>query len=175
MNKLLVRAIPFTIFAFIILILWRGLHIDPSVVPSALLNKPIPTFNMPRLDDRQTYLSRKDLLGKLSLVNVWASWCLACRDEQATLMNITRTTKIPIYGLNYKDDWQEAQAWLNRYGDPYTNSGFDKEGKIAIEWGIYGVPETFLIDQAGIIRYKHAGILTPQIWQEQFLPLINKN
>ena len=89
-------------------------------------------------------------------------------------MNIARTTRIPIYGLNYKDKWQDAQDWLDRYGDPYINSGFDEDGKIAIEWGSYGVPETFLIDQAGIVRYKHVGVLTSQIWREQFLPLINR-
>lgn len=174
MNKLLYRAIPFIIFFAMALLLWRGLNSDPTVLPSALINKPVPVFKVPRLDDSQAYFSHEDLSGEISLVNVWASWCLPCRDEHATLMSIARTTRIPIYGLNYKDNWQDARDWLNRYGDPYVSSGFDEDGRIAIDWGFYGVPETFLIDQAGIVRYKHAGILTPQIWRAQFLPLINE-
>jgi len=173
MRKLLYRSIPLFIFAAIVLLLWRGLKLDPTVLPSALLDKTVPSFKLQRLDNKQAWFSDADLRGNISLVNVWATWCIPCRDEHPVLMNIARNSKIPIYGINYKDNWQDARAWLRRYGDPYVSSGFDEDGHVAIEWGSYGVPETFLIDEKGTVRYRHTGVLTPQIWREQFLPLIN--
>ncbi|MEE9451477.1 MAG: DsbE family thiol:disulfide interchange protein [Gammaproteobacteria bacterium] len=173
MPKWLIRIIPLFLFVAVALLMWRGLSLDPRALPSALIDKPMPAFDLPRLDDLQAGFSDKDLNGQVVLVNVWASWCVACRDEHPILMNLARETGIPIYGLNYKDGLDNARSWLSRYGDPYQMSGFDQDGRTAIDWGFYGVPETFLIDTRGIIRYKHAGVLTPEIWQNQFLPVLD--
>ncbi len=166
--------IPLGIFIVLVIFLARGLQLDPHNVPSPLIGKPAPDFLLPQLNDATQQLGRKDLLGKVSLLNVWASWCVACRDEQPLLVEFARTHQVAIYGLNYKDTREEAMRWLTELGDPYIESAFDATGKVGIDYGVYGVPETYVIDRAGIIRYKLTGPLTEQNLHEEILPLIKK-
>jgi cytochrome c biogenesis protein CcmG/thiol:disulfide interchange protein DsbE len=175
MKTLSIRfLIPFAIFLLLILFLWRGLQLDPRLLPSPLLNKPAPDFQLPDLENPKLYLSKKNLLGHVSLVNVWASWCETCQQEQAFLMTLALAHQIPIYAIDYKDNAVTAKQWLKHYGDPYRRIGFDADGKVGIDWGVYGTPETFVIDKTGVIRYKVVGALTPQIWRKEVLPLIAK-
>lgn len=166
--------IPLLIFMLLSVILWRGLSLDPKRLPSALLNKPAPLFNLPQLQNPSLHFKQQDLLGHLSLVNIWASWCLTCRDEHAVLLQIAHSHRIIIYGINYKDQRDAAKAWLNTLGNPYQAIGFDSDGLSSIDWGVYGTPETYLIDSHGIIRYKQIGPLTDAVWQQRLLPLIEQ-
>lgn len=166
--------IPFGIFAVLVVLFVVGLGLDPREVPSPLIDKPAPEFELPRLHDPEETFGRADLLGNgVSLVNVWASWCTACRQEHPFLMDLSRQGAIPIYGLNYKDERADALGWLRRFGDPYAASAFDHDGRVGIEWGVYGVPETFIVDGRGTIRYKHIGPLNEQVWQEKIMPIID--
>ncbi len=162
--------LPLVLFAVLVGVLAVGLYRDPRYVPSPLVGKPAPELNLPRLKGEGA-LSRKDLLGKVTLINIWASWCAACRDEHAILLRLARKGTLPVLGFNYKDRREEALAWLAKLGDPYFDIAFDAEGKAAIDWGVYGVPETFLIGPDGIIRYKHIGPLTSEIVEQKLLPL----
>lgn len=164
--------LPVLVFAVLVGFLAAGLQKDPSYVPSPLVGKPAPDFSLPRLDDPARTLSRQDLLGQVSLVNVWGTWCVGCRQEHDTLMEIARSGGVPIYGLNWKDDVDLAQNWLVRLGNPYVAVGVDADGRVAIDWGVYGAPETFLIGPDGTILYKHIAPITMQIWEDKFLPLI---
>ncbi|MDF2868275.1 MAG: thiol:disulfide interchange protein, partial [Gammaproteobacteria bacterium] len=155
-------------------LLWRGLQLDPHKIPSTLINKPVPKFNLPDLMNSGNRLTERQFLGQVSLVNVWATWCTACQQEHPILLDIARTHKVKLYAIDYKDDLQTAKNWLAQYGNPFLAIGFDATGQAAIDWGVYGTPETFLIDRQGIIRYKHIGPLTKQIWQNTLLPLIDK-
>jgi cytochrome c biogenesis protein CcmG/thiol:disulfide interchange protein DsbE len=167
--------VPLVIFAALIGLFAVGLQLNPREVPSPLIDKPAPAFDLPRLDTPDTRLTRGDLTAHpVSLFNVWASWCVACRQEHPFLMELARSGDIPIYGLNYKDERQDAIAWLKRHGNPYRASGFDHEGRVGIDWGVYGVPETFVVDAQGLIRYKHLGPLTPQVWREKLEPVIRQ-
>lgn len=167
--------IPLVIFAVLIALFAIGLQLDPREVPSPLIDKPAPAFALPRLDRPEVQLTRADLTQhQVSLFNVWASWCTACRQEHPFLMELARRNEIPIYGLNYKDERPDAIAWLKRHGDPYRTSGFDHEGRVGIDWGVYGVPETFVVDAQGVIRYKHIGPLTPQVWREKLEPIVRQ-
>ncbi|GAB4391753.1 MAG: DsbE family thiol:disulfide interchange protein [Gammaproteobacteria bacterium] len=166
--------IPLIIFLLLGILLWRGLHLDPHYVPSVLIDKPVPTFHLPDITRANTHFSDSDLKQRVSILNVWASWCHACEYEHPVLLQIAKTSNIPIYGLDYKDDLQAAQHWLQQRGNPYQKVGFDGQGKVAIDFGVYGAPETFLIDQDGIIRYKHIGPLSLTIWQQTFMPLIQQ-
>lgn len=166
--------IPLIIFLILILFLWRGLQLDPRQLNSALLNKPVPTFSIATLENPQQQMTSKVFLGHVSLLHVWATWCITCQAEHPELMDLSRTTDIPIYGLNYKDDRATAIKWLKEHGNPYRMIGFDGEGKVAIDLGVYGTPETYVIDSKGVIRYKLIGTLTPQVWQQKILPLIDK-
>lgn len=167
--------IPLILFAVLIGLFAIGLQLDPREVPSPLIDKPAPAFALPRLDSPEAQLTRADLTQhQVSLFNVWASWCTACRQEHPFLMELARRNEIPIYGLNYKDERPDAIAWLRRHGDPYRASGFDHEGRVGIDWGVYGVPETFVVDAQGVIRYKHIGPLTPQVWREKLEPVVRQ-
>jgi len=175
MNKLLYITrylIPFVIFIILTIFLWRGLTLNPRQLPSALLNKPVPQFNLPDLMAPNTRFTNQAFLDHISLLNVWATWCVTCHAEHPFLMDLAHTQTITIYGLDYKDDSAAATQWLAKYGNPYQAIAFDQAGKVAINWGVYGTPETFIIDSHGIIRYKVIGALTPTIWQEQIAPLI---
>jgi cytochrome c biogenesis protein CcmG/thiol:disulfide interchange protein DsbE len=166
--------IPVAIFLILFLFFWRGLHLDPRQLPSTLINKPTPNFSLPELSNPQKTFSKQDLLGHVSLVHVWATWCETCQEEQPFLMDLARTQHIPIYAIDYKDDLNTAKKWLQERGNPYQLVGFDVDGKTGINFGVYGTPETFIIDKNGIIRYKVIGALTPDIWQNTVVPIIKK-
>jgi cytochrome c biogenesis protein CcmG/thiol:disulfide interchange protein DsbE len=166
--------IPLAVFGVLVVFLWRGLSLDPHEVPSPLIDKPAPGFALTRLDSAGTTVRRDDMLGKVWLLNVWASWCTACRQEHSTLLQLSRMNAVPIVGLNYKDTRPEGLDWLGRFGDPYSMSVFDQDGRVGIDYGVYGVPETFVIDKQGVIRYKQIGPLTPEVLQARILPLVKK-
>lgn len=167
-------ALPLVVLVVLIGFFVRGLSIDPREVPSPLINKPAPQFTMATLKDPAKTLSDKDLKGKVWLLNVWATWCVACREEHETLVQFARTNQVPIYGLDYKDDRNDALNWLKKEGDPYVMSIFDKRGTVAINWGVYGAPETFLVDKTGTIRYKYIGPLTPAAIAKEIMPRVLK-
>ncbi len=167
--------IPLGIFLLIIVLFVAGLRLDPSKVPSPLIDKPAPQFSLPDLHDEQKTVATEELTKhEVSLFNVWATWCVACRQEHPFLMALARSGEVPIYGLNYKDKREDAVRWLNRYGNPYIANAYDEDGRVGIEWGVYGTPETFVVDSKGIVRYKQIGPLTEQVWQETILPLIDR-
>lgn len=167
--------IPLIIFVVMAIFLGIGLTLDPREVPSPLINKASPAFTLPQLHTPAKTLSHTDFVGKVSLFNVWASWCAACRQEHGFLMELSRQNIVPIYGLNYKDKQADAKRWLIQYGgNPYVASGHDLDGRIGIDWGVYGVPETFVLDKKGTIRYKHIGPLDYQNWTETILPIVKQ-
>ncbi|MDP1707936.1 MAG: DsbE family thiol:disulfide interchange protein [Gammaproteobacteria bacterium] len=166
--------VPLGIFAALVVLLWAGLYLNPREVPSPLIGKPAPEFMLPQLHDPTQQIGSRDLLGKVTLLNVWASWCAACREEHPLLVALARTGQVNIYGLNYKDARQDALRWLNDLGNPYLVSAFDEQGNVGIDYGVYGVPETYVIDRAGIIRYKVIGPLTEQNLRTTVLPLIKE-
>ncbi len=164
--------LPLAIFLVLAFFLARGLFLDPRDVPSPLIGKPVPAFSVPLLSDSAKTLSAAELRGKVYLLNVWGSWCVSCRDEHPTLMALAKQGTLPIYGLNWKDKHEDAVAWLTRFGDPYVATGVDRDGKVAIDFGVYGAPETYLVDREGIIRFKQTGRLTREIIEEQIKPLV---
>ena len=174
MKKTLKFFLPLLIFLGIAAFLFRGLGLDPRKVPSPLVDKPAPQFELPRLLEPEQRLGTKDLAGQVSLLNVWATWCVSCRAEHKVLMKMAKRDGVAIYGLNYKDTRPEAMQWLKFYGDPYVANAFDADGRVGIDWGVYGTPETFLIDRKGIIRYKHIGPISDADAKETLLPMIEK-
>ena len=166
--------IPLLVFLVLVGFLAVGLNLNPREIPSPLVGKPAPVFSLPTLDAPQQTLSAQDLRGKVWILNVWASWCVACRIEHPLLVEFSNTGVVPIYGLNYKDKRDDALAWLNQFGNPYTTSLSDTEGLVGIDYGVYGVPETFVIDKAGMIRHKIIGPVTPTTVREVLLPLVAK-
>lgn len=166
--------IPLGVFAVMVLFLGIGLTLNPREVPSPLIGKPTPAFQLSRVADAGQTLSPEDFKGQVALVNVWASWCVSCRQEHPVLLQLARQNVVPIYGLNYKDQREAAQGWLNQHGNPYIASAFDADGRVGINWGVYGVPETFVIDKAGLIRHKHTGPVTPESLDQELLPLIRQ-
>jgi len=166
--------IPLALFAVLVVFLGVGLTLNPREVPSPLINKPAPAFVLPQLHAPDQTFAQKDMLGKVWMLNVWASWCVSCREEHPHLAALARTGAVPIYGLNYKDERADGIAWLARYGDPYQLSAYDRDGRIGIDYGVYGVPETYVIDKAGVIRYKRIGIVTPEIIRDKILPLVKE-
>ncbi len=171
MNRMLVPAI---IFAVIVVFLGIGLTRDPREVPSPLIGKPAPSFALPRLDDPGKMLAIGDMAGKAWVLNVWASWCGPCREEHPLLIDLAKQTTTPIYGLNYKDKGADARAWLTRFGDPYKAVLVDADGRVGIDFGVYGVPETFVIDKTGTVRYKKVGPLTREAIDAKILPLLKE-
>jgi cytochrome c biogenesis protein CcmG/thiol:disulfide interchange protein DsbE len=166
--------IPLVLFVVIAIFLALGLKLKPSEIPSPLLNKPAPAFSAPKLNTPNEKLSPADLKGKVWLFNVWASWCVSCREEHPVLNEFAKQQAVIIIGLNYKDDPEAAKNWLTSLGNPYNDSVMDADGRIGIDWGVYGVPETFVMDKQGIVRYKHTGPVTEESIQTIFLPLIAK-
>ena len=166
--------IPLLVFVVMAVFFAIGLTMNPRDIPSPLIGKPVPEFSLPPVQGRTLGLSSADLRGQVSLVNVFASWCVACREEHPVLIGLKETGVVPIHGLNYKDKPDDAQAWLNQLGDPYTRTGADISGRVAIDWGVYGVPETFVIDRDGRIVHKHIGPITPQALRDTIMPIINK-
>jgi cytochrome c biogenesis protein CcmG, thiol:disulfide interchange protein DsbE len=164
---------PVIVFGLIAAAFYGGLGIDTMVLPSPLINEPAPQFSLPALPGHSEGLSSADLKGHVSLVNAFASWCVPCREEHAALLALAAKKRVAIYGIDYKDKPDEALAWIGKLGDPYTQIGADS-GDVAIDWGIYGVPETFLVDRAGRIRYKHVGPLTEADISGTILPLVTR-
>ncbi len=166
--------IPIALFVPLAVALGWALTHHPRDIPSALIGKPVPQFNLPPVQGRTLGLSNGDLVGEVSLVNVFASWCVACREEHPLLMRMRADGVIPIHGLNYKDRPDNAARWLDTLGDPYTRTGVDIDGRVAIDWGVYGVPETFVISKDGRIAHKHIGPITPQAVEDTLLPLLRR-
>ena len=165
---------PLLIFLVMAGFLAFGLKLDPREVPSPLIDKPAPAFQARVLARPEQTLRNQDMAGKVWVLNVWASWCGACRDEHPLLVEFARRGVVPIYGLNYKDERPAAFAWLQQGGNPYTDSLFDQDGRIGINFGVYGVPETFVIDRSGVIRFKHIGPLTPEVLRDKIEPLVRR-
>jgi cytochrome c biogenesis protein CcmG/thiol:disulfide interchange protein DsbE len=166
--------IPLGLFAVLAGFLAVGLKLDPREVPSPLIGKPAPAFTLPLLADANQTFKRDDMLGKVWMLNVWASWCVACREEHPLLVEFSKKKLIPIYGLNYKDERADGLGWLNQFGNPYDASLFDKAGRVGIDFGVYGVPETFIIDRQGVIRYKQIGPITPEVIRDKIEPLVRQ-
>jgi cytochrome c biogenesis protein CcmG/thiol:disulfide interchange protein DsbE len=167
-------AIPIVVFIALALMFAWALNHNPREIPSALIDEPVPKFSLPPVQGRTLGLSSGDLVGESSLVNVFASWCVACREEHPLFMRMKAEGIVPIHGLNYKDRPDNAARWLNTLGDPYTRTGADINGRVAIDWGVYGVPETFVITKDGHIAHKHIGPLTPDALEGTILPLIRR-
>ncbi|MBC8058845.1 MAG: DsbE family thiol:disulfide interchange protein [Rhizobiales bacterium] len=166
------RFIPIAVFVVLLGFLAIGLTLKPRELPSPLLDKPAPAFSLPTLSAPATSVTTQDLRGKVWVLNVWASWCAACRDEHPTMIEMAKLGIAPIYGLNYKDQRADALGWLARFGNPYTASFADTDGLVGIDYGVYGVPETFVIDKAGVIRRKFVGPVTAQIVRDEIVPLV---
>jgi len=168
------RFLPLGIFLLLAVFLAVGLRLDPREVPSPLIGKAAPPFQLPQLQDPGRTLGTEELKGKVWILNVWASWCVACLEEHPILVEFSKRNVLPIYGLNYKDRREDALDWLGKHGNPYTLSIQDGDGRVGIDYGVYGVPETYVIDRNGVIRYKRIGPLTTPILQEKILPLVRQ-
>ena len=166
--------LPLGIFFALVFLFIFGLKNDPSYVPSPLIDKPAPAFSLPSLKMPEQTISNSDLHGKVSLINVWASWCAACKVEHPILVKASTENELKLYGLNYKDTREAALNWLKQYKDPYIKSAFDQSGKVGIDYGVYGVPETFVIDKDGIIRYKHVGPVSMDDLNNIIMPMVNE-
>jgi cytochrome c biogenesis protein CcmG/thiol:disulfide interchange protein DsbE len=158
-----------TLIVFLVIGLTRG---DPRALPSPFIGKPAPQFELPKLKDTSATVGSSDLAGQVALVNVWATWCVQCRVEHQFLLDLAATGEIPIYGINWRDTRPEALRWLQQLGDPYVASGFDVDGVVGIDWGVYGAPESFLVSADGVVLFKQLGPLNRQIWERDFVPLI---
>ena len=166
--------VPAIVFIALVLAFGFSLDRDPSRVPSALIGRSVPTFSLPPVKERVLGLSSSNLKGEVSLVNVFASWCVACREEHPLLMRMSQEKLVPIHGLNYKDQAEDAARWLDTMGDPYIRTGADIDGRVAVDWGVYGVPETYVVDRDGRIAFKQIGPITPEVLDTTILPLIAK-
>ncbi|MCW5663541.1 MAG: DsbE family thiol:disulfide interchange protein [Piscinibacter sp.] len=172
--KVLKFLIPLGIFVVLVGFLGVGLKLDPREVPSPLIGKPAPAFELTRLDQPEQKIRRDDLLGKVWVLNVWASWCAPCREEHPLVVAFAKKKLAPVYGLNYKDQRNAGLGFLRQLGDPYEASLFDADGRVGIDYGVYGVPETFVVDKQGIIRFKHIGPLNPDVLRDKIEPLVKE-
>lgn len=166
--------LPLAIFGALLVVLGAGLSLDPREVPSPLIGKQAPAFDLPTLAAPGRRVTGSDLAGQVWILNVWASWCVSCREEHAALGALARSGAAPVIGLNYKDERGRGLAWLGRYGDPYQLSLYDRDGRIGMDYGVHGVPETYVIDKRGVIRYKRIGAVTPEIIERRILPLVKE-
>jgi cytochrome c biogenesis protein CcmG/thiol:disulfide interchange protein DsbE len=166
--------LPLLVFVVMAAFLAIGLKLDPREVPSPLIGKPAPDFDLPQLAAQDQRLAAKDLRGQVWLLNVWASWCVACRQEHPLLVELSKSGQVKLYGLNYKDKREDALRWLANFGDPYLKSISDTDGLVGIDYGVYGVPETFVIDKQGVIRHKQIGPVTAESLRDTLLPLVAK-
>jgi cytochrome c biogenesis protein CcmG/thiol:disulfide interchange protein DsbE len=171
MNRFL---IPFGLFIVVVGFLAVGLTLNPRELPSPLIGKAAPEFSLPQLHDQEKVISSNDLKGQVWLLNFWASWCGGCKDEHPVLIRLAQSGVVPIYGMDYKDERREAVAWLKEWGNPYSIVAVDQSGRVGINYGVYGVPETYVIDKAGVIRYKQIGPLREDIWEKKILPLVRE-
>jgi len=172
MKPYLKYLLPLAIFMVLVGFFVVGLKLDPREVPSPLINKPTPAFRLPQMGEASKSFSPEDMRGKVWLLNVWASWCSACREEHPLLMDMSRRADIPLVGMDYKDTDAEAYAVLQQAGNPYRIVVFDRDGRAGIDYGVYGVPETYVIDKQGIIRYKQIGPITEEVLNEKIMPLL---
>ena len=172
MNKKLL--LPLVVFLVLAGFLFAGLWRDPRQVPSPLIDKPAPQFSLARLDDPTAKLGTADMKGQVWLLNVWASWCVSCREEHPLLVELAKAKIVPIIGLDYKDEPSAGRKWLAQFGDPYTASVIDRDGTVGIDFGVYGVPETFVIDKQGTIRYKQIGPITVEALEKKIIPLVRE-
>ena len=172
MNRLLL--IPLALFIVLVGFLLVGLRRDPHEVPSPLINKSAPDFQLPQLQQATATFSAKEMRGKVWLLNFWGTWCVACREEHPLLVQYAKTGAVPIYGVDYKDERAAALQWLDEFGNPYTVTAFDVDGRISIDYGVYGAPESYLIDRDGVIRFKQIGPITEDVWQKKNLPLVKE-
>lgn len=166
--------VPLAVFFGLIVFFIIGLQNDPRVVPSPFIDKPLPDISLPRLDQADASISSADLRGEVALLNIWATWCIPCRQEHPLLVDLADRSDVRIYGLNYKDVRVDALDWLEKLGNPYDDVFFDEAGRAGIDLGVYGVPETFVLDRNNIIRYKHIGPLTEDVIENSIIPLISK-
>jgi cytochrome c biogenesis protein CcmG, thiol:disulfide interchange protein DsbE len=166
--------LPLAIFIGLLVFLGIGLRLNPREIPSPFIGKPAPAFNLTQLHEPGKSISPQDMAGQVWLLNVWASWCVSCRQEHPVLMDFAKSNVVPIIGLNYKDGREDGTGWLRQFGNPYALSAFDNEGRVGIDYGVYGVPETFVIDKRGVIRMKYTGPLTPEAINQKLLPLIKE-
>lgn len=165
---------PIIVVLIMIGVFIKGLGNDPSVLPSPYIGNAAPAFDLPQLEDPAKRVSNADFEGKVVLLNVWATWCVGCRQEHGFLLSLARDKVIPIYGLNWRDRREDAMQWLTQLGDPYVASGFDGDGRAGIDWGVYGAPETFLVAADGTVIYKFLGPLGPDVWRAEFEPRIRE-
>ena len=172
--KVIIRLIPLILFVLLGILLYRGLSLDPQKMPSALEGKQFPAFNLTKLSNEQQTLTNSDVKSGIKLFNVWATWCPGCKYEHPFLVELSTNKRFTLYGVNYQDDRAAANLWLQQYKDPYAWSVFDDKGKLAMDLGVFGAPETFVVDHNNVIRKRFAGILDKTVWQRQFLPLILK-
>lgn len=161
--------LPLILFAGMAAFLFRGLSLDPQALPSALIDRPLPEFSLPALGEERT-LSRAEVIGEVALLNVWATWCPSCRVEHPYLVQLA-ASGVPIYGLNYKDEDAAAERWLAELGNPYRANIVDREGSLGVDLGVYGAPETYLLDAQGVIRYRHVGVVDERVWQTLLQPM----
>lgn len=173
-RRRLLYVVPAAGFVGLVIALALGLTRNPRELPSTLIGKPVPVFDLPPVRGRTLGLASTDLNGQVSLVNVFASWCVACRAEHPLFMRLAENKVVPVHGLNYKDAPEDAARWLDTLGDPYTRTGADRDGRVAIDWGVYGVPETFVVTADGRIAHKHAGPLSQRDLDETILPLVER-
>lgn len=166
--------LPLGIFVGLLIFLAIGLRLNPREIPSPFIGKPAPAFKLAQLHAPETTISPQDMAGQVWLLNVWASWCVSCRVEHPVLMQFAKANVVPVIGLNYKDGRADGIKWLQDFGNPYATSAFDNEGRVGIDYGVYGVPETFVIDKKGVIRMKYTGPLTPEAIDKKLMPLINE-
>jgi cytochrome c biogenesis protein CcmG, thiol:disulfide interchange protein DsbE len=167
-------AVPFCVFAAMSVFLAQGIRQDPRQIPSVLVDKPAPAFRLAELQNPARTFGPKDMLGKVWVLNVWASWCVSCRAEHAVLTDLARTSTVPVYGLDYKDEREAALTFLQTFGNPYAATVQDPDGRVGIDYGVYGVPETYVIDAKGVIRYKQIGPLTSELVERVVAPLIGR-
>lgn len=166
--------LPLAAFVLLAVLLAVGLKLKPREVPSPFIGRAAPAFALPQLHDAKLQLSPTDMHGQVWVLNVWASWCAPCREEHPLWVTLAREQGITLLGLNYKDDPRNAQEWLRKLGDPYRATAVDRDGRVGIDYGVYGVPETFVIDKAGLVRFKHVGPMTADVWARDVRPLIDK-
>lgn len=166
--------LPLALFAGLLIFLAIGLRLNPREIPSPFIGKSAPEFTLAQLHDPEKTISPKDMAGQVWMLNVWASWCVSCRAEHPVLMDFSRSNLVPVVGLNYKDARKDGTQWLAEFGNPYLTSAYDNDGRVGIDYGVYGVPETFVIDKRGVIRLKHTGPLTPESMTQKILPLIKE-
>ncbi|MFZ2524474.1 MAG: DsbE family thiol:disulfide interchange protein [Candidatus Ferrigenium altingense] len=166
--------LPFVVFLIMAAFMYVGLGLNPHEVPSPLVGKTAPAFTLPQLHEPAKQFSPQDMKGKVWLFNVWASWCTACENEHPVFLELSRQNLVPIYGMDYKDKREDGEAWLRKHGNPYALVVSDAEGRVGIDYGVYGVPETYVIDKQGVIQHKHIGAVTPKILDEKIIPLVKE-